>query len=269
MGRSSRAACFSLPKHQPARTRSAPSPPPGGVGAQRTELPPGSRPPRLPSAAVLGPSGRVVPVLFFLRCFFLFACGDGGGSSLGLAALEMFGLELRESAVPLAGDKDKESHVQRDRGSPLLPETIKCPGHSGSALPGSKPRSPTRQGRSHAQPCGRSSSSSRPSSGPAGSLCRVSPEPLCTGTQLGRARRGQRWHQCVWGRPPRGSLAGHAGQRITSVTAQRQHPLGDACALGRGSPGGARGPPGADPSPGTHTSAVGAPVPPAPLRQTG
>lgn len=55
------------------------------------------------SAAALGPSGRVVPVLFFLRCFFLFACGDGGGSSFGLAALEMFGLELRESAVPLAG----------------------------------------------------------------------------------------------------------------------------------------------------------------------
>lgn len=42
-------------------------------------------------------------MLFFLRCFFLLACGDGGGSSFGLAALEMFGLELSESAVPLAG----------------------------------------------------------------------------------------------------------------------------------------------------------------------
>lgn len=169
---------------------------------------------------------------------------------MGLAALEMFGLELRESAVPLAGDKDKESHVQRDRGSPLLPETSKCPGHSGSALLGSKPRSPKRQGRSHTQPCSRSSSSSRPSSGPAGTLCRVSLELLCTGTQLGWARRGQRWHQCVWGRLPRGSQTGHAGQRITSATAQRQHPLGDACTLGRGSPGGARGPPGADTAPG-------------------
>lgn len=65
----------------------------------------------LPSAAVLGPSSRVVPVLFFLRCFFLLACGDGGGSSFGLAALEMFGLELSESAVPLAGDENKASHV--------------------------------------------------------------------------------------------------------------------------------------------------------------
>lgn len=44
---------------------------------------------------------------------------------------------------------------------------------------------------------------------------------------------------------------------------------GDACVLGRDSPGGALGPPGADRSPGTHATAVGAPVPPAPLCQTG
>lgn len=96
-------------------------------GAQRfelTELPTGSRS-SLPSAAALGPSGRVVPVLFFLRCFFLFACGDGGGSSLGLAALEMFGLELRESAVPLAGNKDKERNVQQDSDSLLFLETAR------------------------------------------------------------------------------------------------------------------------------------------------
>lgn len=183
---------------------------------------------------------------------------------MGLAALEMFGLELRESAVPLAGDKDKESHVQQDRGSPLLPETTKCPGHSGSALQGSKPPGPTRQGRSHTQPCGRSSSSSRPSSGPAGSLCRVSLELLCTGTQLGRARRGQRWHQCVWG-----TLTGHAGQRITSAHGAAAAPAGRCLHPGKGQPGRCSGPSRCRRSPRTHTSAVGAAVPPAPLRQTG
>lgn len=80
---------------------------PGTLSQQ--SCPPGR--PFLPSVAVLGPSSRVVPVLFFLRCFFLLACGDGGGSSFGLAALEMFGLELSESAVPLAGNKDKASHA--------------------------------------------------------------------------------------------------------------------------------------------------------------
>jgi len=78
---------------------------------------------------VLGPSGRVVPVLFFLRCFFLLACGDGGGSSLGLAAVEMLGLELRESAVPLAMDKEREDDVQQ--------ETPKGSGGGGGARPGS------------------------------------------------------------------------------------------------------------------------------------
>lgn len=81
-------------------------------------------------------------MLFFLRCFFLFACGDGGGSSLGLAALEMFGLELRESAVPLAGNKDKESNVQQDSDSLFFLETTKCPGDSPNALPGSKCTAP-------------------------------------------------------------------------------------------------------------------------------
>lgn len=188
---------------------------------------------------------------------------------MGLAALEMFGLELRESAVPLAGDKDKESHVQRDRGSPLLPETSKCPGHSDSALLGSKPPGPTRQGRSHTQPCGRSSSSSRPSSGPAGTLCRVSPELLCTGTQLGRARRGQCWHQCVWGRPPRGSQTGHATQCITCAHGAAAAPAGRCLHPGKGQPRRCSGPSRCRRSPRTHTSAVGAAVPPAPLRQTG
>lgn len=87
--------------------------------SEPAQLPPGRA--FLPSAAVLGPSSRVVPVLFFLRCFFLLACGDGGGSSFGLAALEMFGLELSESAVPLAGDKEKASHAQQDSDSLLFP----------------------------------------------------------------------------------------------------------------------------------------------------
>lgn len=91
----------------------------------------------LPSAAVLGPSARVVPVLFFLRCFFLLACGDGGGSSLGLAAVEMLGLELRESAVPLAMDKEREDDVQR--------ETPKGSGDGSSALPGCSCTAPSLQ----------------------------------------------------------------------------------------------------------------------------
>jgi len=42
----------------------------------------------LPSVPADSPSGLVMPVLFFLRCFLRLACGDGGGSSLGLVALE-------------------------------------------------------------------------------------------------------------------------------------------------------------------------------------
>lgn len=57
----------------------------------------------LPSLPTENPSGLVIPVLFFRLCFLRLACGDGGGSSLGLVALLMPGVELRGSATPLAG----------------------------------------------------------------------------------------------------------------------------------------------------------------------
>lgn len=178
------------PKHKPAWPRSTPSPgprraPAGLPGAwcpEPAELPPGSRP-LLPSAAVLGPSGRVVPVLFFLRCFFLLACGDGGGSSFGLAALEMFGLELRESAVPLAGNKDKESDVQQDSDSRHFLEPAKHPADGSGASPGSNCTAPGDRAVPALSPIAQGSSDTRSSSG---SFGRFRLDTLCTGIQSGR-----------------------------------------------------------------------------------
>lgn len=48
------------------------------------------------------PSALKLLVLFFLRCFFLLAWGEGGGSSLGLVVLEMLGLEHTESPSPVS-----------------------------------------------------------------------------------------------------------------------------------------------------------------------
>ena len=62
----------------------------------------------LPSFPADGPSGLVIPVLFFRLCFLRLACGEGGGSSLGLVALVTLGLELRASAVPLAGEREEQ-----------------------------------------------------------------------------------------------------------------------------------------------------------------
>ena len=62
---------------------------------------------------------------------------------MGLAAVEMLGLELRESAVPLATDKEREDDVQR--------ETPRGSGDGSSALPGCSCTAPTRrQSRSRA-----------------------------------------------------------------------------------------------------------------------
>lgn len=60
----------------------------------------------LPSFPVDNPSGLVIPVLFFLRCFLRLACGEGGGSSLGLVGPPSPVVALRESKVPLAGEKE-------------------------------------------------------------------------------------------------------------------------------------------------------------------
>lgn len=62
----------------------------------------------LPSFPAERPSGLVMPVLFFRRCFLRLAWGDGGGSSLGLVALLMPEAELRGSDMPLAGGKKRE-----------------------------------------------------------------------------------------------------------------------------------------------------------------
>lgn len=60
----------------------------------------------VPSLPADKPSGFVMPVLFFRRCFLRLACGEGGGSSLGLVALPA--LEPAGSLVPLAGEKEKK-----------------------------------------------------------------------------------------------------------------------------------------------------------------
>lgn len=54
----------------------------------------------VPSLPADKPSGFVMPVLFFRLCFLRLACGEGGGSSLGLVALPT--LELAGSLIPLA-----------------------------------------------------------------------------------------------------------------------------------------------------------------------
>lgn len=56
----------------------------------------------LPSAVPERPSALKLLVLFFLRCFLRLACGDGGGSILGLVVLEMLGLEQTESPRPVS-----------------------------------------------------------------------------------------------------------------------------------------------------------------------
>lgn len=54
----------------------------------------------VPSLPADKPSGFVMPVLFFRLCFLRLACGEGGGSSLGLVALPT--LEQAGSLIPLA-----------------------------------------------------------------------------------------------------------------------------------------------------------------------
>lgn len=61
----------------------------------------------LPSAVPERPSALKLLVLFFLRCFLRLACGDGGGSILGLVVLEMLGLEHTESPRPVSANGDK------------------------------------------------------------------------------------------------------------------------------------------------------------------
>lgn len=63
----------------------------------------------VPSLPADKPSGFVIPVLFFRLCFLRLACGEGGGSSLGLVALPT--LEFAGSLIPLA-EKD-EAERQR------------------------------------------------------------------------------------------------------------------------------------------------------------
>lgn len=73
----------------------------------------------LPSAVPERPSALKLLVLFFLRCFLRLACGDGGGSILGLVVLEMLGLEHTESPRPVSANSDKHSCKSPDRITPL------------------------------------------------------------------------------------------------------------------------------------------------------
>lgn len=61
----------------------------------------------LPSAVPERPSALKLLVLFFLRCFLRLACGDGGGSILGLVVLEILGLEQTESPRPVSANSNK------------------------------------------------------------------------------------------------------------------------------------------------------------------
>lgn len=66
----------------------------------------------LPSAVPERPSALKLLVLFFLRCFLRLACGDGGGSILGLVVLEMLGLEQTESPRPVSESSHTRGHAE-------------------------------------------------------------------------------------------------------------------------------------------------------------
>lgn len=65
----------------------------------------------LPSAVPERPSALKLLVLFFRRCFLRLACGDGGGSILGLVVLEMLGLEQTESPRPVSARERQGSGI--------------------------------------------------------------------------------------------------------------------------------------------------------------
>lgn len=71
-----------------------------GPGAGKCEARGGEM--ELPSAVPDNPSALKLLVLFFRRCFLRLACGDGGGSILGLVVLEILGLEQTESPRPVS-----------------------------------------------------------------------------------------------------------------------------------------------------------------------
>ena len=63
----------------------------------------------IPSFPADKPSGFVMPVLFFRLCFLRLACGDGGGSSLGLVALPT--VEPAGSLIPLAERTERKQCI--------------------------------------------------------------------------------------------------------------------------------------------------------------
>ncbi len=74
----------------------------------------------LPSAVPERPSALKLLVLFFLRCFLRLACGEGGGSILGLVVLEMLGLEQTESPRPVSANPNKHSYESNNPVKRLL-----------------------------------------------------------------------------------------------------------------------------------------------------
>lgn len=116
----------------------------------------------LPSAVPESPSALKLLVLFFLRCFFLLAWGEGGGSSLGLVELEILGLEHTESPSPVSAtgsEKAKErkgKHRERRLGEStqatlLWPRTVTCTRCLVMRLQIRGPESPAGEG--HGTPC--------------------------------------------------------------------------------------------------------------------
>lgn len=70
----------------------------------------------LPSAVPEKTSALKLLVLFFRRCFLRLACGDGGGSILGLVVLDILGLEQTESPRPVStAEREKPRKTPEER----------------------------------------------------------------------------------------------------------------------------------------------------------
>lgn len=80
----------------------------------------------LPSAVPERPSALKLLVLFFRRCFLRLACGDGGGSILGLVVLEMLGLEQTESPRPVSMERGWWGAVTSSVGEPMMLNYYRC-----------------------------------------------------------------------------------------------------------------------------------------------
>lgn len=82
----------------------------------------------LPSAVPEKTSALKLLVLFFRRCFLRLACGDGGGSILGLVVLDILGLEQTESPRPVSTaerKRERENNTQNSKREVSVYRTYK------------------------------------------------------------------------------------------------------------------------------------------------